>query len=256
MAIKIAITNEKGGCGKTTTSVNLAAILSERGYRVLLVDADGQSYATYYYGLHNTKKKTIENVFFDEDFPMDAIIHTKFGVDVIPSGSGFKQAEEMLTKQKISGTRYQNILKNKLTAIETEYDFILIDCPPQGYKILDSIETFVDYLILPMIPDDFALHSLQVKAESVSRIRRSMNPRLRVLGALIIMDERNGTKSAYKEALQAQQIIPCFETTIRKNVTLSRAINAHEPINVYAKRSNGNVDYQAFADEVVRRVTK
>ena len=107
-----------------------------------------------------------------------------------------------------------------------------------------------------MIPDEFALHSLRIKAESLIEIRRTINPHLRLLGGLIIMDEKNGTKAIYRDALQSQDVIPFFSATVRKNIPLSRAINAHEPINTYAKHCNGNIDYQAVVNEIIGRVEK
>ena len=86
--------------------------------------------------------------------------------------------------------------------------------------------------------------------------RRTLNPRLQIMGGLIVMQEANATKRAYSEALQGQTVVPFFHTTIRKNITLSRAINAHEPINTYDRRSNGNQDYQALVEEIMGRIAK
>ena len=124
------------------------------------------------------------------------------------------------------------MLSKLLTPIESDYDYIIIDCPPQGYKLLENVQRYADYILIPMIPDEFALHSLRIKAESLIEIRRTINPHLRLLGGLIIMDEKNGTKAIYRDALQSQDVIPFFSATVRKNITLSRAINAHERRNV------------------------
>lgn len=256
MSTKIAITNEKGGCGKTTTAVNLSAILAERGYRVLLVDADPQSYTTTYYDLYDPAASSLRGVLLLGGNPNAAIANTKYGVDVLRSNTTAKKLEEELTDRKLRNMSYNDLLAKALSGLEDSYDFTIIDCPPQGYKLLENIQYYADYVIMPMIPDEFALHSLRIKAESLIEIRRTINPRLRLLGGLIVMDEKNGTKAAYRDALQSQSVIPFFRATVRKNITLSRAINAHEPINVYAKRSNGNVDYQAVADELIGRIAK
>ena len=107
-----------------------------------------------------------------------------------------------------------------------------------------------------MIADEFALHSLRLKAEKIIEIRRTVNPQLRLLGGLIVMDEKNKTTGIYREALQSQDILPVFRATVRKNIALRRSVNAREPINVYDKRSNGNLDYQAVVDELIGRAAK
>ena len=239
MSIKIAITNEKGGCGKTTSAVNISAILAERGYRVLLADVDPQSYATMYYGLYNADDPSLYDAITGVWPVNDAIVKTVFGVDVLKSNTKSMRLEEMLTEYKLRGRAYNDLLSKLLTPIENDYDYIIIDCPPQGYKLLENVQRYADYILIPMIPDEFALHSLRIKAESLIEIRRTINPHLRLLGGLIIMD-----------------VIPFFSATVRKNITLSRAINAHEPINTYAKHCNGNIDYQAVVNEIIGRVEK
>ena len=197
MSIKIAITNEKGGCGKTTSAVNISAILAERGYRVLLADVDPQSYATMYYGLYNADDPSLYDAITGVWPVNDAIVKTVFGVDVLKSNTKSMRLEEMLTEYKLRGRAYNDLLSKLLTPIESDYDYIIIDCPPQGYKLLENVQRYADYILIPMIPDEFALHSLRIKAESLIEIRRTINPHLRLLGGLIIMDEKNGTKAIW-----------------------------------------------------------
>ena len=255
-AKKIGITNEKGGCGKTTTAVNVSAILAERGYRVLLIDADPQSYSTMYYGLYAPETLSLSDVLFHGEKPEQAISSTEFGVDVLRSSTALMAAEELMDQRKMNGQRYNDLFVNVLSALESRYDYILIDCPPQGYKLLENIQLYADYLLIPMIADEFALHSLRLKAEKILEIRKNLNPRLRLLGGLIVMDEKNKTTGIYRDVLQSQNVLPFFKATVRKNIALRRAINSHEPINVYEKRSNGAIDYQAVTDELLWRVAK
>lgn len=170
MSIKIAITNEKGGCGKTTSAVNISAILAERGYRVLLADVDPQSYATMYYGLYNADDPSLYDAITGVWPVNDAIVKTVFGVDVLKSNTKSMRLEEMLTEYKLRGRAYNDLLSKLLTPIENDYDYIIIDCPPQGYKLLENVQRYADYILIPMIPDEFALHSLRIKAESLIEI--------------------------------------------------------------------------------------
>lgn len=254
--IKIAITNEKGGCGKTMSAVNISAILAERGYRVLLVDADPQGYSTMYCGLYDPSLPSLFEVMFSGENPENAISSTKFGVDVLRSSTQLMSAEELLDQRKCNGLGYNGLLADALAGMDSRYDHILIDCPPQGYKLLENIQLYAGYILIPMIADEFALHSLRLKAEKIIEIRRSVNPQLRLLGGLIVMDEKNKTTGIYRDALQTQDILPFFHTTVRKNIALRRSVNAREPINIYDRRSNGNLDYQAVTDELIGRVAK
>ena len=126
-AKKIAITNEKGGCGKTTTAVNVSAILAERGYRVLLIDADPQSYSTMYYGLYAPENLSLSDVLFHGEKPEQAISSTEFGVDVLRSSTALMAAEELMDQRKMNGQRYPQDGKERLQAIfdaapnDTEY---------------------------------------------------------------------------------------------------------------------------------------
>ena len=153
MSIKIAITNEKGGCGKTTTAVNVSAILAEHGFRVLLIDADPQSYSTMYYGLYAPERPSLSDVLFYGEKPEHTISTTEFGVDVLRSSTALMDAEERLDQRKINGLHYNDLFVNTLSALESRYDYILIDCPPQGYKLLENIQLYADYLLIPMIAD-------------------------------------------------------------------------------------------------------
>ena len=172
------------------------------------------------------------------------------------SSNSEKIIEKLLDQRKINGLRYNDLFVNTLSALESRYDYILIECPPQGYKLLENIQLYADYLLIPMIADEFALHSLRLKAEKILEIRKNLNPRLRLLGGLIVMDEKNKTTGIYRDVLQTQSVLPFFKATVRKNIALRRAINAHEPINRYDKRSNGNIDYQTVTDELIGRIAK
>ena len=251
MSIKIAVTNEKGGCAKTTTAVNLAAILGERGYKTLLVDMDYQSYASHYLNRYDEDSLGILEVM--KGSPVQSIIkQTDFeNLYLLPSTISFSVCEDLLTQLKHDNKDYISVLSEALLAITEDFDYIIIDSPPNGIHLKENIHKFSDYLILPTIPDDYAVHSLLCKASEMITVKNQVNPRLKVLGVLIVMYERNKNKMAYTEALKQQDIFPCFDTVIRKNTTLSAAINSRQPINYYDRRCNGTKDYNTLADEII-----
>lgn len=252
MAIKIAITNEKGGCGKTTTAVNLSAILGERGYRVLLVDGDYQSYSTHYLQLYNEEQLTIYEVMRGAE-AKEAILTTPFKFYLLPSAMKFQNMEDELTAHKFQSGKYEYFLSHALSVIEQDYDYIICDCPPNGDKVQKNIEAYVNHLILPTIPDDNAIHTFLVKASALTKTKQTINPRLSVMGALIVSEDSwNRNDRLYGRAIRSQNIFHCFGASIRHTTAFKLALNAHEPINVYDKKSGGNKDYQAFTDEVIK----
>ena len=248
---KIAFTNENGGVGKTMTAVNLSACLAQRGYRVLLIDADPQGYATLNYDVDVSP--SLLEVLRGQVACTKAVQTTRFGVDVLPSDRTLSVIEEDLIRQKMNGAPYLNTLEKALEDLP-DYDFVIIDCPPQGGRLMDIVHYYADAIIMPMFAEDYGIHALTLKAEAIADIRRTINPNLKILGGLITMDERRGLRSVFREVLLGQDLLPMFSTTIRRNVALIRAVNAREPICVFDKRSNGNIDYQALADEFLRKV--
>lgn len=251
MAKKIAITYEKGGCGKTTTAVNVAAILALRyQMRVLLVDLDKQAYSTaYYFQDYKNLNNTIYEVMTGKCTAQKAVIHTDYeGLDILPSCRRFKEIE---THLMLMTRRQEYLLLSCIGEIENDYDVIIFDCPPSGDRIKENALTAADYVILPVIPDDFALPGLVQISEEITEIRRFTNQNIKVLGVLITMYERTNNKIAYTQAFKSQKLLPVFDTVIRKDTKLSEAINHHKPIISYNKRCNGALDYFSLVDEIV-----
>lgn len=254
MSKKIAITYEKGGVGKTTTAVNLSSILAERGYKTLLVDLDLQAYATSYFDMYDDTLPCIYEVMCGDSNAENAIRPTEFdNLDLLPSNYRFRKMDTVLMAMT---KRQEYTLKKCLKSIEDEYDFIIFDCPPNGDRVKENAFAYADYLILPTIPDDYSMHGLMCLSTELSDVREDVNTSLSVLGVLITLDEKTVNKMAYKQALQQQNIFPTFETVIRKNTTLQEAINAHEPINIYDRKSHGYDDYNALTEEVLNKINK
>lgn len=252
MAKTIGITYEKGGVGKTTTAVNLSAILADKGYRVLLVDADTQAYATGYYDLYDDSLTSLYEVMTKGVSIDKAIRITSIPkLDIVPATYELEKVESDLAAITFG---QEFVLKDALEPIKQEYDFIIIDCPPAGVRMKTNVLAASDGLILPAIPDDYAIQGLVCISGKLTAMRRSVNPELTVYGVLITLDENTVNKKAYKKALQEKDIFPCFKQTIRKNTTLSEAINAHLPINKYNPKCNGCIDYTAVADELLLKI--
>lgn len=254
MAKKIAITYEKGGVGKTTTAVNLSAILAEKGYKTLLVDLDLQSYATSYFDMYDDTLPCIYEVMCEDKSAEYAVRNTSLkNLDLLPSNYRFRKMETVLMMKT---KRQEYTLKKCLTDIEQKYDYIIFDCPPNGERIKENALAYADFLILPTIPDDYALHGLMCISTEIVDVKEDVNPNISVLGVLITLDEKTANKMAYKEALRTQKIFPVFNTVIRKNTKLSEAINSHTPINVYDRKSHGFEDYNALTDEIISKIGK
>lgn len=222
---KIAITNEKGGVGKTMTAVNLSACLAQRGYRVLLIDADPQGYATLNYDV--AVSPSLLEVLRGQATCTETVQTTCFGVDVLPSDRTLSIIEEDLIRQEMNGAPYLNTLEKALEDL-ADYDFVIIDCPPQGGRLMDIVHYYADAIIMPMFAEDYGIHALTLKAEAIADIRRTINPNLKILGGLITMDERRGLRSVFREVLLGQDLLPMFNTTIRRNVALIRAVNVKD----------------------------
>lgn len=171
---KIAITNEKGGVGKTMTAVNLSACLAQRGYRVLLIDADPQGYATLNYDVDVSP--SLLEVLRGQVACTKAVQTTRFGVDVLPSDRTLSVIEEDLIRQKMNGAPYLNTLEKALEDLP-DYDFVIIDCPPQGGRLMDIVHYYADAIIMPMFAEDYGIHALTLKAEAIADIRRTIYTR-------------------------------------------------------------------------------
>ena len=245
----IAVANQKGGVGKTTTSVNLSAAFAEMGKKVLLIDCDPQGNATSGLGI---EKDGLELSIYDaliNDTPMEEIIiQTQFGLDVVPSVMDLAGAEVELVN--LEDKQYR--LKKAVELVKEKYDYILIDCPPSlGHVTLNAL-TAADSVLLPLQCEFYALEGLSQLLSTVQLVQAQLNEKLRIEGLVLTMyDSRTNLAEQVVEEVKMHFSDMVYATKIPRNVRLSEAPSFGKPIFAYASSSKGAQAYMSLAEEVV-----
>ena len=252
MARIIAVVNQKGGVGKTTTTVNLTAALAALGKKVLLCDFDPQANATSGMGVDkNTASPNVYDVLINGADPKKAVVSTRYG-DVLPSNKALAGAGiEMIG---IEGR--EKLLKSALDALAPGYDFILIDCPPSLELLTVNALCAAQTLLVPVQCEYYALEGLSDLLATVRIVKRGLNPKLGLEGVLLTMFDSR-TNLSLQVAQEVKRHFPgqVFATVIPRNVRLSEAPSHGKPISAYDPYSRGAEAYAALAEEVAGKRT-
>ncbi|HLQ26757.1 MAG TPA: AAA family ATPase [Acidiferrobacterales bacterium] len=247
----LAITNQKGGVGKTTTSINLAASLAKTRRKIMLIDLDPQGNATMGSGINKEAvKATSYQVVIGINSIEDAILHADGGYDLVPANSDLSGAEIEL----ISLERREHRLRTALEPVRDRYDYLLIDCPPALNLLTVNALVAAQAVMIPMQCEYYALEGLSALLNTIRKVRESLNPQLQIEGLLRTMyDPRNSLSNEVSAQLSRHFGDKLYRTIIPRNVRLAEAPSFGQPVISYDMQSKGAQAYLALAGEILRR---
>ena len=247
----IAVVNQKGGVGKTTTAVNLTAALTEAGKRVLLCDFDPQANATSGLGLDKRHlRHSVYDVIINDVPAKDAIVQTKFG-DVLPSTADLAGAGVELVTMDSPNYR----LKNALDSVRDRYDLIFIDCPPSLELLTLNSLCAADGIMVPVQCEYYALEGLTDLMTTLRMVKKRLNPRLEIFGvALTMFDGRTNFSTQVAQEVRRHFPGKVYATVIPRNIRLAEAPSHGLPVSAYDKSSRGAQAYKAMAAEIIEKL--
>ena len=245
--IIISIVNQKGGTGKTTTTVNLGRAMAALGKEVLLIDLDPQGSLSFYLGA-NQNVQTVADVIYGDVSFANALIERE-GVKLIPSDLSLADLELSL----LNHPGRELLLKKLLQEVAGRFDYILIDCSPSLSVLTVNALTASDYVIIPLQMEVLSMHGLELILETTQKITGTLNPNLEILGILLLMYDRRKkvTKEVLAHIIKNYDFVNIFNTLIRTDTRLIEAPSFGKSVIEYAPNSHGAEDYMALAKEVL-----
>ena len=250
MAKIISIINQKGGVGKTTTAVNLSALMADMGQKVLLVDLDPQGNATSGLGMA-VEDQSVYEVLMGRIQMKDVVEKTDFK-NLSIAGSDIRLAGAELELVSVDKREFR--LKTALNAVAKDFDFIMIDCPPSLSLLTVNALTASDGVIIPIQCEYYALEGVASLVQTIQRVKKSFNPRLEIEGVLLTMlDGRTNLGLQVVDEVKKHFKKQVYGTVIPRTIRLGEAPSHGEPIHIYDKRSTGTTAYASLAQEVLKR---
>ena len=246
----VAVVNQKGGVGKTTTAVNLTAALTALGRKVMLCDFDPQANGTSGMGVEKKQvKHSSYDILISETKAQDCIVHTEFG-DVLPSTAALAGAAIEL----IDVPKREHTLKRALEAVKDQYDYIFIDSPPSLELLTLNALCAADSILIPVQCEYFALEGLSDLMTTLRAVKRKLNPKLEIFGVLLTMyDGRTNFSNQVAEEVRRHFPGKVYASVIPRNVRLAEAPSHGLPVTAYDRSSKGSRAYLAVAEEIIRK---